>query len=189
MVGGSRALCARAGAPWQRLQKVRACHSPPGAPGPTDASHSHQCYRLRASLPWDTVTARGCAVLGGAVPRHAAPCCATSCCATPAAGSARAEGCAGLWLTPGGSCLSLHVPFAARLISRDPAQGARATSGPGPCKQLSHVPRQLFTHNCRTELASSPASPARGQRVAASRCREPGLHHVCNQTGFISIFL
>lgn len=98
-----------------------------------------------------------------------APCCATPCRATPAAGSARAEGRARLWLTPGGSCVSLLIPFPARLISHDPAQGALSTSGPGPCKQLSRVSCQLFTYNRRTELASSRESPARGQRVAASR--------------------
>lgn len=112
------------------------------------------------------------------------PCCATPrrampCHATPAAHSARTEGCARLWLLPHGSCVSCPSPVLPRLISCDPAQGARTTSGLGPCKQLSHVPCQLFAYNGRAVLRLSLEGLCEATRslpaTAGSCRRDTGL--------------
>lgn len=126
---------------------------------------SHVCH-----LPWSfchaTLVAHGrpvelqqcCAVQCCAVLCHSVPCsailwCATLCHAAPAAHPARAKGWARLWLLPSGSCTSLPILVLPRLISHDPVPGASTTSGPGPCKQLSHVPCQLSAYNCRAMLS------------------------------------
>lgn len=73
---------------------------------------------------------------------------------------------------PAGAASACLSPFLPRLISRDLVQGARTTSGPGPCKRLSRVSCQLFAYNCRTVLRSSLEGPVRGHRVTTSRCQE-----------------
>lgn len=143
------------------------------SPMPATAT-SATAHGVSAMPPWLPVGDHKCQQLRSApvVLCHATPCCATPFRAAPAARSARAEGRARLCLLPGGSGVSLPVPFLPRLIGRDLVQGARTTSGPGPCKQLSHVSCQLLAYNCRTVLRSSPEGPVRGHRVTTSRCQE-----------------
>lgn len=105
-----------------------------------------------------------CATPRHAAPRHAMP---HQLLAMPAPTAVPGSGCC-----PAGAASACPSPVLPGLISRDPAQGAHTTSGPGPCKQLSRVSCQLFAYKGRTVLRSSPEGPVRGHRVTTSRCRE-----------------